>query len=181
MKKSQQFLLFKITIFTIALATAQTCSAEVSITIRSLKEIREQGIVMQRWENSCAAATVATVLTYGFRDPITERYAAEKMLEQTDPKKIRSQGGFSLLDLKNFVESRGYKGSAYKGLTFDDLKIFHAPIVPINPMGYNHYVVFNGISNNKVLLADPAFGNRKMSISEFEKVWMNGMAFIITR
>lgn len=85
-----------------------TCVAEAQLmsSIRSLKDIREQGVVMQKWENSCAAATVATVLTYGFRDPVTERFAAEKMLEQTDPQKVKTQGGFSLLDLKKFVESR---------------------------------------------------------------------------
>ena len=30
--------------------------------IQSLKEIREKGVVMQRWENSCAAAALATML-----------------------------------------------------------------------------------------------------------------------
>lgn len=164
-----------------SLMLARHAYAQPAPTIRSLKESREAGIVMQRWENSCAAASVATVLTYGFRDPVTERYAAEKMLEKTDPLKVRAQGGFSLLDLKKFVESRGYNGNAYKSLAFDDLKVFHAPIVPINPMGYNHYVVFNGVSGDQVLLADPAFGHRKMSIAEFEKIWMNGMAFVITR
>ena len=60
----------------------------------SLKEIRENGIVMQKWEKSCAAATIATVLTYGFHDPVSERYAAAKMLEKTDPTKVKLVGGF---------------------------------------------------------------------------------------
>jgi uncharacterized protein len=149
--------------------------------VKSLKESREQGIVMQRWENSCAAASVATVLTYGFRDPVTERYAAERMLEKTDPQKVRAQGGFSLLDLKRFVEARGYVGSAYKGLAFDDLRVFHAPIVPISTKGYNHYVVFNGVSGDRVLIADPAFGHLRLTVAEFEKLWMGGMAFVVTR
>jgi uncharacterized protein len=148
---------------------------------KSLKEIREQGIVMQAWENSCAAASVATVLTYGFRDPVTERYAAEKMLDQTDAKVVRAQGGFSLLDLKNFVESRGYTGSAYRNMSFDDLKVFHAPIVPISMKSSNHYVVFNGTTGNEVKLADPAFGHRTLTIAEFEKIWLNGMAFVVTK
>jgi hypothetical protein len=143
--------------------------------------MREQGMVMQKWENSCAAASVATVLTYGFRDPVSEAYVAEKMLEQTDAKKVKAQGGFSLLDLKNFVESRGYVGRAYKSLAFDDLKVFHAPIVPISTKGYNHYVVYNGSVGKTVHLSDPAFGHRTMTISEFEKIWLDGMAFIVTR
>ncbi len=148
---------------------------------QSLREIREKGVVMQHWETSCAAAAVATVLTYGFRDPVTEQYAAVKMLEKTNPAKVKMQGGFSLLDMKHFVESRGYQGAAYKYLSFDDLKVFHAPIVPIDAYGYHHYVVFNGVQGNEVLLADPGFGNRTVSRDEFERIWMGGMAFIITR
>lgn len=147
----------------------------------SLKEIREKGVVMQQWETSCAAAALATVLTYGFRDPVTEKYVAVKMLEKTDPDKVKKQGGFSLLDMKRFVEARGYHGSAYKNLSFDDLRVFHAPIVPIDNYGYHHYVVFNGIRGQDVLLADPGFGNRTLPLSEFEKVWIEGMAFVITR
>jgi predicted double-glycine peptidase len=155
--------------------------AEAILSYISLKEIREQGIVMQQWENSCAAASIATVLTYGFRDPVSEAYAAEMMLKQTDVKKVKAQGGFSLLDLKNFVESRGYVGRAYKSLGFDDLKVFHAPIVPIDVKGYNHYVILNGSVGNTVHFADPAFGHRTMTIPEFEKIWLGGMAFIVTR
>ncbi len=148
---------------------------------QSLKEIREKGVVMQHWETSCAAAALATALTYGFRDPVTEQYAAMKMLEKTDPARVKTQGGFSLLDMKRFVESRGYHGNAYKYLSFDDLKVFHAPIVPIDNYGYPHYVVFNGVEGNDVLLADPGFGNRTMPLDEFERMWMSGMAFVITR
>ncbi len=148
---------------------------------QSLKEIREKGVVMQQWETSCAAAALATALTYGFGDPVTERYAVVKMLEKTDPAKVKMQGGFSLLDMKHFVESRGYHGAAYKYLSFDDLKVFHAPIVPIDHYGYAHYVVFNGVQGKEVLLADPGFGNRTMPLVEFERMWMNGMAFVVTR
>ena len=102
------------------------------------------------------------------------------MLEKTDAAEVKSQGGFSLLDMKHFVESRGYQGLAYKDLSFNDLKAFNAPIVPINNHGYNHYVVFNGVHGEDVLLADPAFGNRRMRLSQFNKVWMEGMAFVVT-
>ena len=149
--------------------------------ILSLKEIRERGVVMQRYETSCAAASVATVLTYGFRDAVSEKYVAVLMLEETDPAKVRTRGGFSLLDMKRFVEGRGYRGQAYRNLSLDDLVLFHAPIVPIDPLGYNHYVVFNGIDGDHVLLADPAFGNRRMKIDRFQDLWLDGLAFVIIR
>lgn len=155
--------------------------ADLAPGFRSLKEIRERGVVMQQWESSCAAAAVATVLTYGFNDPVSERYAAERMLEKTDPGKVKRRGGFSLLDLKTFVEGRGYLGNAYQHLGFENLRVFHAPIVPINPHGYNHYVVFNGVEGDRVLLADPAFGNRELTIERFNDIWMEGTAFVVTR
>ena len=155
--------------------------ADTTKNFRSLKEIRERGVVMQRWESSCAAAAVATVLTYGFSDPVSERFAAALMLEKTSPEKVKMLGGFSLLDLKTFVEDRGYQGNAYKHLGFADLRIFHAPIVPISQQGFDHYVVFNGVRDDRVLLADPAFGNREVSIKRFNEMWMDGMAFVVTR
>jgi predicted double-glycine peptidase len=146
----------------------------------SLKEIRERGVVMQQWENSCAAATLATVLTYGFRDPVTEHFVAAEMIDKSDPAKVRAQGGFSLLDMKRFAEARGYQARAYRDLSFNDLKAFKAPIVPISNYGYNHYVVFNGVQGDDVLLADPAFGNRKMRMNDFHEAWIEGMAFVVS-
>lgn len=165
----------------IACALLPFAAPQAANPIQSLKQLREQGVVMQRWENSCAAASVATVLTYAFHDPTSEREAAEQMLVATDPARVRARGGFSLLDLKTFVVARGYDGNAYRGLSFDDIRAFHAPIVPIDAKGYNHYVVVNGVVGQEVLLADPAFGNRRMDKSEFERIWMDGIAFVITR
>ena len=146
----------------------------------SLKEIRESGVVMQQWETSCAAATIATVLTYGLGDAVSEAHVAASMLKKTDPATVKKQGGFSLLDMKRFVEDRGYTGRGYKHLSVNDLKAFQAPIIPIDNYGFNHYVVFNGVKDDEVFLADPAFGNRKMGLQQFNRVWMDGMAFVVT-
>lgn len=146
----------------------------------SLKEVRERGVVMQQWETSCAAATIATVLTYGFGDPVSEAHVAASMLKKSDAVTVKKRGGFSLLDMKHFVEDRGYTGRGYKHLSINDLKAFQAPIVPIDNYGFNHYVVVNGVRDDVVFLADPAFGNRKMGIEHFNRVWIDGMAFVVT-
>ena len=135
---------------------------------------------MQQWETSCAAATIATVLTYGHGDAVSEAHVAASMLKKSDSATVKKQGGFSLLDMKYFVEERGYAGRAFKHLSLNDLKAFQAPIVPIDNYGFNHYVVFNGVKDDEVFLADPAFGNRKMRLQQFNRVWMDGMAFVIT-
>ncbi len=164
----------------LASLSAASVHAQNEARYTSLKEIRERGVVMQQWETSCAAATIATVLTYGHGDAVSEAHIAASMLKKSDPATVKKQGGFSLLDMKRFVEDRGYTGRGYKHLSVNDLRAFQAPIVPIDNYGFNHYVVFNGINDDEVFLADPAFGNRKMSLQQFNRVWMDGMAFVVT-
>ena len=63
--------------------------------------------------------------------------------------------GFSLLDLKRYVEQRGYAGIGYGKLRLEDL-VAKAPLmVPVKLKGYNHFVIFRGMRGNRVLLADP--------------------------
>jgi uncharacterized protein len=149
--------------------------------IASLKDIRERGVVMQNWESSCAAAAVATVMTYGFRDPVSERTVALDMLKKTDPLKVKAQGGFSLLDMKLFAQARGYEAAAYMNLSFDEMRVFHAPILLIETKGYRHYVVFNGVKGKQALIADPAFGNREIDIEALQELWVDGIAFVLTK
>jgi uncharacterized protein len=44
--------------------------------------------------------------------------------------------------------------------------------VPVRFNGYNHFVVFRGMRGNRVLLADPAFGNRTMLAEKFVAAWL---------
>lgn len=150
--------------------------------VRSLKEIREDAVIVQQWDTSCAAAAVATVLTYTFGDPVSEQAVAQGMLRHTEPLRVRYRGGFSLLDMKRYVEERGYRATGFRDLAFDDLLLFEGAIVPINLHGDNHYVVVKGLAKSgDVWLGDPAYGNRTMSKDRFENVWMDGMAFIVSR
>lgn len=165
----------------VAALLAANAKADVTrVSVRSLKEIREHAVVMQRWETSCAAASLATVLTYAYADPVGERQVAGAMLARTQPARVRARGGFSLLDMKRFVQQRGYAGTAYRHLSLDDLKLFRAPIVPLRVHGVNHYVVVNAISGRDVRIADPAFGNRELPLARFEKLWLDGLAFVVT-
>ena len=158
------------------------CLGRPAYAVESLKEIREKGVVIQKWDTSCGAAALATVLSYHFNDPITEREVAEGLLRQTEPLKVRHRGGFSMLDMKRYVRERGYKAIGFKELSFDELRYFDAPIVPLNLHGYNHYVVFKGLTaDGGVWVADPAYGNRTLSRDRFEQSWMDGMAFTLLK
>ncbi len=143
----------------------------------SLLEIRKQNVTVQAWDLSCGAAALATILNYQHGDPVTEREIATRLMSRAEylenPMLVRLRQGFSLLDLKRFVDDRGYNGVGLGRLTLEHL-VERAPmIVPINNYGYQHFVVFRGMLGNRVLLADPAFGNRTMLLSKFENAWLD--------
>jgi uncharacterized protein len=150
--------------------------------VRSLLEIRQEGVIGQKWETSCAAAALATVLTFTHNDPVSEKLVAQRMLRRTDPLKVKLRGGFSLLDMKGFVETRGFKGAGFQALRFEDLLGLQSPIVPIDMYGNPHFIVIRGMTRSGAVdVADPAFGNHTMSVSEFQRVWREGIAFVVSR
>jgi hypothetical protein len=143
--------------------------------------MRQDRVVVQQWDLSCGAAALATLLNYQHGDPVAEREIAKGLIQReeylAEPLLVRARHGFSLLDLKRYVEARGYQGIGYGKLTLEDL-IERAPImVPVRFYGYNHFVVFRGALGNRVSLADPAFGNRTMLAAKFEDAWLDYSKF----
>ena len=150
--------------------------------VRSLQEIRHEGVVVQQWDTSCGAAALATVLTYSLREPVSERDVAKGMLKTTEPLKVKYRGGFSLLDMKHYVESRGLKGVGYRGMKLAQLLNHQSVVVPILQYGNPHFIVVRGLnSEGRIDIADPGFGNRTMSVEDFSDVWTDRIGFIVTR
>lgn len=147
--------------------------------VRSLLEIRQDKVVVQQWDMSCGAAALATVLTYQFGDPISERKIAHDMLRRTDPMRVKYRGGFSLLDMKRYVEGRGFGADGYARLTLENLRKLAPLIVPVNLDGYDHFVVFRGVTAGRAVLADPAYGNRTLALAEFQKAWNGNIGFVV--
>jgi len=158
--------------------------------VRSVIETRHQNVVLQQWELSCAAAALATILRYQHGVPVTERSVAlglinrEEYLANPDLVKIRQ--GFSLLDLKRFVDGLGFEGIGLGELELSDLFARAPIIVPVNLQGFPHFVVFRGGTKKSVLLADPAFGNITISKDKFLNGWINykdigRVGFVVTQ
>ena len=149
--------------------------------VKSLLEMRHERVVIQEWDISCGAAALATIFNYQYGDPVPERDIAKALIKREEylanPDLVRARHGFSFLDLKRFVDARGYQGIGYGNLEFQDL-IDMAPImVPVVLGAYPHFVVFRGALGNRVLLADPGFGNRTMLASKFEAAWLDYLEF----
>jgi predicted double-glycine peptidase len=163
-----------ICIATLTIGVANLAHARM---VKSLLEMRRENVVKQQWDLSCGAAALTTILNFQHQDMVTEKQVATTLMGREEyiknPLLVNIRQGFSLLDLKRYADGRGYEGIGYGKLTLDDL-IKKAPIiVPVNLLGYNHFVIFRGIKGNRVLLADPAWGNRTMLVKQFENAWID--------
>ncbi|WP_228536331.1 C39 family peptidase [Noviherbaspirillum malthae] len=157
------------------LSTGQSFAQERQVV--SLLEMRHQNVILQKWDLSCGAAALTTLLNYQHGESLTEKEVAVTLMNRPEyidqPELIQIREGFSLLDLKRYAEMRGYKGVGLGKMEMKDLEAKAPLLVPINVRGYNHFVVFRGTRGNRVLLADPAWGNRTMLKDEFEQAWIN--------
>ena len=155
----------------------ESTSGSFNVKVASVREARFKHVVKQRYDFSCGAAAVATVMTYHYERPIEEAEVFSAMFEAGDQEKIR-QVGFSLLDMRNYLETQGYRANGYE-VPLDKLIEAQIPgIALINTRGYMHFVVVKGVTADRVLVADPAMGNRVYPREDFEAMW-NGIVFVI--
>jgi uncharacterized protein len=147
--------------------------------VRSMSEIRNEQVVRQEWDLTCGAAAIATLLTYQLGRPVTERQVVAALLRRTSPDLVRARLGFSLFDLKIYAATQGLGAGAFGDMTLDDLDGIAPAIVPIRWHGFRHFVVYRGRRGDRVLIADPAFGNRTLPNDVFKAIWAGGIGFVV--
>ncbi|GGG68488.1 C39 family peptidase [Edaphobacter dinghuensis] len=148
--------------------------------LRTLKDIRDDGVVHQRWDMSCGAAALSTILTYDFNDNTPEAAIVVWILHRVDASRVRARGGFSLLELKQFAQARGYTAEGFSGMSIEDLAAEDSWVItPIHFKTFDHFVVVKGVVGDRVILADPGFGNVTMKTTRFANIWKNGIVFVV--
>ncbi len=155
----------------------QVHNAVLAEPVKSLLEMRQENVVLQEWDLSCGAAALATLLRYQYGDAVTEKEIATALLNRQEyldnPELVKQQEGFSLLDLKRVAEAHGYRGIGLGKMTLAGLERRAPILVSVQIRGYSHFVVFRGRQKNRVLFADPAWGNRTMTVEQFERAWID--------
>lgn len=147
------------------------------VSVRSWKDMKFDNIVRQRSDFSCGAAALATILKHAYGRTVTEEAILIDMLALSDPVLVREKG-FSLLDLKRYIQSIGMTGEGYT-VEADTLRHLKVPaIVLLDLNGYKHFVVVRLVQDDRVHIADPALGNRHMKIADFQAAW-NGVVFVV--
>lgn len=153
-------------------------AGSMTVKVSSLKERQFRTTVRQKYDYSCGAAALATLLTYHYRDPVNEDRIFQEMWENGDQEKIHREG-FSLLDIKQYLEAHDYSADGYEAPLGKLAEVGIPAIVLIRDNGYNHFVVVKGIRNGQVAVGDPSLGARIIPQEEFEKMLINRILFVI--
>ncbi len=141
-----------------------------NVEAKSLKEMSWDTVVRQQYDFSCGSAAVATLLTYHYDRATTEAEVFKAMIANGDKAKIQAQG-FSMLDMKRYLDSQGLNADGFKVDIDDFLRIGVPAITLINTGGYKHFVVIKGIDDERVLVGDPAVGTVVVPKDHFQTLW----------
>ena len=149
-----------------------------NVRVPSYQDSKFNRVVRQAYDFSCGSAAIATLLTYHYERPTTEKEVLDEMMLFGDTERIVAQG-FSMGDMKDYLERHGYASGGYQAPLDILLKAGIPGIVLINTKGYMHFVVVKGVVDGHVLVGDPALGVSIQRKEDFEKVW-TGVIFVVT-
>ncbi len=133
----------------------------------SWKSMRDEGVVRQQFDFSCGAASIATLLTSHFLDPVDEMTVLKLLPSVHRP--------YSLADMVNALNALGYESAAVR-LDLATLQQLTAPaILFMQPRRakttVGHLVVLRRLGYASVSIADPSLGNRTYSLNDFRRRW----------
>lgn len=147
------------------------------VKVVSYRDLPFRTVVRQQYDFSCGSAALATLLRHHYGRDVGEEQVFRAMFATGDQATIQ-RVGFSLLDMKRYLETHGYPADGFR-LSVDELMKLNSPaIVMIDTGGYKHFVVFKGDDAGRVLIGDPALGLKVYSSDQFASMW-NGVAFVV--
>ncbi|WP_423358003.1 C39 family peptidase [Pseudomonas citronellolis] len=145
--------------------------------VESIRERRFSNLVEQKTDFSCGAAALATILRTGYNLDVDEEFVIRGMLVKADPQLVRTQG-FSMLDMKTYLESIGMRARGYRIPVSSLEKLTIPVIVLLDVRGYKHFVVLQRTHSGYVYVGDPVLGHKRYTEEDFLKGW-NGIIFAI--
>lgn len=157
--------------------TLALTAGEYAVPVHSMAERRFLTVVHQRYDFSCGSAALATLLRFHYGEDASEQSVFMGMWQNGDRAQIRKLG-FSLLDMKRYLNARGIRAEGYV-VTLDEVARTRVPgIALIDVRGYRHFVVVKGVEGGQVLVGDPSLGIRLIDVKSFGTMW-NGILFAL--
>lgn len=151
-----------------------------NVQVKSYQEQLFGDVFRQQYDFSCGSAAVASLLTYHYDIESQENTIFEYMFKHGDKAQIERQG-FSMLDMKSYLESVGLDANGYNIPLekFHDLRI--PAITIVNFDGYMHFVVIKGMNEKNVILGDPSRGTLLIPIEDFKQVYKGTVLLVKNR
>ena len=120
-------------------------------------------IVLQDGYKECGAASLLSIIHY-YKGSIS----MARLVELTNTNKE----GTNFYQLKQAAEKLGFNANGYKTNNYNTLQEIETPfIIQIIDKNYEHFCVVYTMKKNKVIVMDPAIGQREILIEEFNNVW----------
>lgn len=147
--------------------------ADSAFKIRSLKELKYSDVVVQTYEQSCGAASLATLMN---------RYG-ESVSEKDLLNDFNTTDMVSFLDIQNVAITKRFRAKGYK-ITKEVFEQLDIPVIArvLRHKEYPHFIVVQNLTGDFVLSLDPNNGKSLISKNEFYSVWSqedNGYILII--
>ena len=100
----------------LALCIATMAAGAAAEGVTSVVARRDAGVVKQRFDYSCGAAALATLLSYGLNDPVDEPTLLRALLEPLSRDELAAlqKKGLSLADMQRLAQKRGHKAQGFR-------------------------------------------------------------------
>ncbi|MPB21637.1 peptidase C39 [Campylobacter upsaliensis] len=141
---------------------------KAEFVVKSYQEIKNEKVIRQNYEESCGAASLATLINILDDSNLTESDLLKAMSGQQLYTNM-----VSFADLNDAVKKLGFQSKSYK----IDRKILESIIsVPIlvkieDDPRFPHFVVIINHKGNYLQILDPSYGEYISSKREFYSVW----------
>lgn len=120
-------------------------------------------IVLQEGSRDCAAASLLSIIRYYGGD-----ISLDRLIEMTKTTKE----GTNFYNMSLAVRNFGLMTKCFKVDDIEKIKNIDVPfIVQMNNKNYMHFVVVYKVSNNKIVIMDPAKGKCVIDIFDFSSMW----------
>lgn len=140
-----------------------THSASGLLPVKSWKRLRDDRVVKQDLDDSCGAASLATLLNGYYGQDVSE----EALLKAMD----KGTGRASFEDMARALTAFGFKAQGFAASWEQLVRLRMPVIVYLKHRKDDHFSVLRGIDGETVWLADPSLGNRTYSRAQFETMW----------
>ncbi|KLV10415.1 MULTISPECIES: C39 family peptidase [Photobacterium] len=151
-----------------------------NVQVKSYQEQLFGDVFKQQYDFSCGSAALASLLRFHYGIDAQENTIFDFMFKNGDKKKIEKQG-FSMLDMKKYLDSLGLDANGYNIPLERFQKIRIPAITIVNFDGYMHFVVIKGMNKKNVILGDPSRGTLMMPIDDFKNYYKGAVLLVKNR